>query len=120
MNIVEPVISTNITSSSVVVDDVTINEPVIEREIKAELTVSDNIVPLDLEASGNIEVSPEVVTRISHGDYDEYQGAYEFTPTTEAQTIPTDHLVLMDNITIDPIPNNYGLITWDGVTLMVS
>lgn len=49
-----------------------------------------------------------------------YEGAYEFTPTTAAQTIPTEQRFLSENIIINPIPSNYGLITWDGHTMTVS
>lgn len=49
-----------------------------------------------------------------------YTGAYEFTPTSEVQIIPTAAQMLEQNITINPVPNNYGLITWNGSTLTVS
>jgi hypothetical protein len=49
-----------------------------------------------------------------------YDGAYEVTPTAEAQTLATDSLYMRGNITINPIPSNYGLITWNGSTLTVS
>ena len=52
------------------------------------------------------------------GDY--YEGPYEFTPSAEEQTIPILGMVATDNITVKPIPNNYGLITWNGSTLTVS
>jgi hypothetical protein len=51
---------------------------------------------------------------------DKYHGEYEFTPSSQSQTIATAGLVLSENITIDPIPSNYGLITWNGSTLTVS
>ena len=51
---------------------------------------------------------------------DQYHGGYEFTPSASEQTIPTAGLVLSDNITINPIPSNYGLITWNGSTITVS
>ena len=49
-----------------------------------------------------------------------YEGPYEVTPSGSEQVLETDHLYMMDNITINPIPSNYGLITWDGSTLTVS
>ena len=49
-----------------------------------------------------------------------YEGEYAVTPTEEAQVLDTDHLYMMDNITINPIPNNYGLITYDGSIITVS
>ena len=51
---------------------------------------------------------------------DPYEGAYTITPSAETQTIPIMNKRATDNITIEPIPQNYGLITWNGVTLTVS
>lgn len=49
----------------------------------------------------------------------EYSGAYEFTPSAERQEIPTADKILTQNIIINPIPSNYGLIEWNGQTLSV-
>ena len=49
-----------------------------------------------------------------------YQGEYSFTPGDEPQTIATGGYALTQDITIQPIPSNYGLITWNGSTLTVS
>lgn len=50
----------------------------------------------------------------------EYQGTYQVTPTASEQTLYTANRILSQNITIDPIPNCYGLIGWDGSVLSVS
>ena len=52
--------------------------------------------------------------------YDEYQGTYDITPGASVQTLNTKNKILLDNIKVNPIPDNYGLITWDGATLTVS
>lgn len=62
------------------------------------------------------EFSPHIVVPIA--DY--YDGEYEITPTAEEQTIPIVGLVARQNITVNPIPSNYGLITWNGSTITVS
>lgn len=49
-----------------------------------------------------------------------YTGDYTITPSSEAQVLDTNGLRMTDNITINPIPNNYGLITWNGSTITVS
>lgn len=49
-----------------------------------------------------------------------YEGVYEVTPTEETQILNTNNLKMTDNVTINPIPSNYGLITWNGTTLTVS
>ena len=51
---------------------------------------------------------------------DPYTGDYTLTPSAETQIIPTNGLRMTDNITVNPIPNNYGLITWNGTILTVS
>lgn len=49
-----------------------------------------------------------------------YDGEYEFTPTQEAQTLEVGGYIMRQNVTINAIPSNYGLITWDGARLVVS
>ena len=49
-----------------------------------------------------------------------YSGAQTVTPSAETQVLETDAFYMNGNITINPIPNNYGLITWNGSTLTVS
>lgn len=49
-----------------------------------------------------------------------YQGSMEITPSAQTQTIETAGYMMPGDITVNPIPNNYGLITWDGATLTVS
>lgn len=51
---------------------------------------------------------------------EEYMGPYEFSPSQQAQTINIQYKTAMQNITINPIPENYGLITWNGSALTVS
>lgn len=51
---------------------------------------------------------------------DEYDGSYEFTPSSEQQTISIAGKMAAEDITIKPIPSNYGLITWNGSALTVS
>ena len=49
-----------------------------------------------------------------------YSGTVEVTPSAEAQILPTKGYMLESNVVINPIPSNYGLITWDGTRLTVS
>ena len=49
-----------------------------------------------------------------------YDGSYEWTPTDEIQTIEIAGKKAIDHIKINPVPQNYGLITWNGSTLTVS
>lgn len=49
-----------------------------------------------------------------------YEGAYTITPSGETQTLPTYGRLLTNNIVVNPIPNNYGLITDNGSSITVS
>lgn len=77
--------------------------------IELELMVSDQI--LELELGSVIEITTNVP---------EYEGPYEVTPTQQVQIINTDGLLLTGDLTIKPIPSNYGKIGWNGSVLTVS
>jgi hypothetical protein len=49
-----------------------------------------------------------------------YEGPYEFTPTAEEQTVPIAQLQARQDITINPIPSNYGLVTYNGHVITIS
>lgn len=49
-----------------------------------------------------------------------YEGPVEVTPSGEGQTLATADFYMRENIVINPIPNNYGLITYDGANITVS
>lgn len=49
-----------------------------------------------------------------------YDGPTEFTPSGSTQTIAIENKKALTDITINPIPSNYGLITWNGSELTVS
>ena len=70
--------------------------------IKAEIGI--NILNL---------VSAEVKSLIIGGSYERYTDDYVITPTLEEQLLETNHRLMMDNVTILPIPvqrfeNEYG------------
>lgn len=50
----------------------------------------------------------------------DYTGEYEFTPSNETQLIPTAGKTVTLDIVVKPIPQNYGLISWNGSTLTIS
>lgn len=75
------------------------------------------IMSLELEEELTLLVGE---TTIVHDGGDDYLGPYEFTPTEETQTVEIDGLKATDDITINPIPSWYGLITWNGSTITVS
>lgn len=56
----------------------------------------------------------------SGAELQEYDGPYVVTPTDEQQELPTKYRNMSQNIVVNPIPSNYGLITWNGSILTVS
>lgn len=91
------------------------------RTVTATATVADSIVSTTGTVSNNaITATGDVGLTIHTSDYDTYAGATEVTPSAETQTLYTANTVVTSNIIINPIPSNYGLITWDGTTLTVS
>jgi hypothetical protein len=75
-------------------------------------------VNLGIQEPQSVDLSMSVGVYAQIGEH--YHGAYTVTPTNQAQVLDTDALILDGNITINPIPSNYGLISWDGSTITVS
>lgn len=90
------------------------------RTVSVNAVLSDNIVEVSPSLSGNISVNAEMATLIRTTNYEEYSGVTTVTPSEEIQTLQTEDKVVLENIIINPIPSNYGLITWNGATLTVS
>ena len=77
-------------------------------------SVSVSVNPSTMGVSLGNPVARDYVER------DPYEGEYTITPSAEAQTLATRNLRMTDNITVNPIPQNYGRITWNGSYLTVS
>lgn len=77
-------------------------------------TLSVSFAPAQAGISTSTQITRELVER------DPYTGDYSITPSAEAQVIPTNGKRMTDDITINPIPTNYGLITWNGSNITVS
>ena len=87
--------------------------------IPVSLTVSKTDYALKVSVDeANIALEVDAAVQIIDGDH--YTGEYTVTPTSYTQTLPTAGLVMEQDVTIDPIPSNYGLITWNGSFLTVS
>lgn len=92
----------------------------IYRTVTIEPKVTNSVIEVIPSLSGNISANAELVTVLRHSQMEEYDGPYEFTPTQSTQTALTENRVLLENIIINPIPSNYGLITYNGSVLTVS
>ena len=65
-----------------------------------------------------LDGNADKVILVSSDEY--YTGDYEVTPGSEAIILETEELKVSENVVINPVPSNYGLITWNGSVLMVS
>jgi hypothetical protein len=71
--------------------------------------------------SGVLSPSATLVGTITAGiSIPTYQGEYNFTPSEDEQTINIDGMVADGNIIVNPIPNNYGLVTRVGSILTIT
>lgn len=87
--------------------------------VPMEVAVSEVEIPMEVAVS-EMEIPVEIELAYYTSEYEEYTGETEFTPSRETQVIATANRVVKRNITINPIPSNYGLISWDGSVLTVS
>lgn len=85
---------------------------VLDVQIAEQYEADVSVDSVEAETDGSIIINKIVA--------DEFEGAYEYTPSSEAQTIPIAQKKAVRNITINPIPQNYGLITWNGAFLHIS
>lgn len=80
-----------------------------ETEFEVPISVFDSEpVEIDIDATG-YPVYPNT-----------YTGIYDVVPKMTEQVLETKRLTMMDNVTIEKIPDCYGLITWNGAILTVS
>lgn len=78
---------------------------------------SDEGLELSLDGSTDFELTLE---NASGSVYPVYDGATEFTPTRETQFAMVSGKIVLDNIKINPIPQNYGLVTYNGSIITIS
>ena len=67
------------------------------------------------ERSATISVTGSGALPVPH-----YTGPYEFTPTEETQTVSIARKQAAEDIIIHTIPQNYGLVTYNGSIITIS
>lgn len=90
------------------------NEPIV-----LDVEISEQY---DMTVGGNdgYDVSTDSKIVINKIEADPYEGEYVITPSGGVQILQTENKKTIHDIVINPIPSNYGLITWDGSILTVS
>ena len=74
-------------------------------------------VLLEAETAETVTLDAEAVIAIPP---EAYKGEYTIEPSEEEQTISIAGKTATQDITISPIPSNYGLITYNGSSIIVS
>ena len=88
-------------------------------EIQAEAIV-DSVYEVEIVAD-EVVVQTDVVNTINVAErVPTYDGSYEFTPSDSEQVIEIEEKKATANIVINPIPEGWGKITWNGSILTVS
>lgn len=80
------------------------------------LVIDGEIFMIGAEIDGEIGVVEVVEER----GRETYEGPYEVTPTRDTQTLSTEDKIMIADVTVNPIPSNYGLITHDGFAIRIS
>lgn len=76
-------------------------------------------VPMSVAADGvTLEVNIGAAYSTISGE--PYEGEYTVTPGQTRQVLETNGKVMANNVVVNPIPQNYGLITWNGSVLTIS
>ena len=90
--------------------------------MQVNMTVADTsfIVPMQVAVSGVIVDMNSSTNVAPLPPPPPYEGDYTVTPSASTQTLSTAGMKMTGDVTINPIPSNYGLITWDGTTITVS
>ena len=89
--------------------------------ITVEMSVAtyDDTLPMDVTSSEET-IGMDIGAEYAMSDTDPFEGSYEYTPSEQTQTIPIEDMRATQDIVINPIPSNYGLITYNGVSITVS
>ena len=76
-------------------------------------------IRLNVRGAESVPMSMEQV-RVIYQERTAYDGPYTVTPGAAAQTLATNGKRMTADVVVGAIPQNYGLITWNGSVLTVS
>lgn len=90
--------------------------------------MNDITIPLQVAGGETITLAIDpgrlipmaVDTTITANLGEHYQGPYAVTPAAHGQTLNTAGRIMDQDLVVEAIPSNYGLVTWDGSVLTVS
>lgn len=89
--------------------------------IRIDITVAESVQQYDLTVvETNIPIQIEAGTPIVASTVSDYDGEYDVTPSSVVQVFATNGKKMNHDFVVEPIPSNYGLITWNGSIITVS
>ncbi len=89
------------------------------QDVKLSVTIAPQTVTVGINpASVGVAFSDPIARDLV--ERDPYTGEYTITPGDEAVVLSTSGLRMTDNVTINPVPSNYGRITYNGSVITVS
>ena len=86
-------------------------------------------VPLNVTGGGAIALAVEDEQRVTlamervrmiYNERPAYTGQYTVTPGATAQTLATNGKRMTADVVVGAIPENYGLVTWNGSILKIT
>lgn len=86
--------------------------------VDLQIDESQTEFEFSVENDNEIEFTNDYVINVSVVPI--YDGDYEITPGEEAVILQTNGKELTGNITVNPIPSNWGKIGWNGSYLTVT
>lgn len=95
-----------------------LSESVEGKIVEVTADIVGSIVEVSPTLSGNVSATAEILTKLAYSNMDEYEGPYTFTPSEEVQVEHTRNRTVMEDIVINPIPDNYARMSWNGSTLL--
>ena len=85
------------------------------------LSVAESAVTIGMSiAEDNVTLRVGLETAIEAVEGQTYEGPYSVTPSQQTQTLETAGRLMTGDVVVNPIPSNYGRITWNGAYLTVS
>lgn len=89
-------------------------EVVLDGELSLNLNI-DGDMSLDIPVDGEAGT----VIKVTEHDLPVYTGQTEITPSEDTQVLQTANRTVLQDIIINPIPENYGRLLYSGNTLTV-
>ena len=82
--------------------------------------IEEQPLSFDVDDSPALTWDSDEYLKVRYSEFPRYEGETEFTPSSEEQIAYTEGTNVYSNIVINPIPSNWGRISWNGSVLTIS